>query len=75
MVLLPIVAVIVAVALTRSEPDPQARPRLVLGSSMIALPAPWACGTYGPGPRRRRPAGSTRPGSSDSRSAVRCQTV
>ncbi|MFZ0832838.1 MAG: DNA translocase FtsK, partial [Mycobacterium sp.] len=37
--LLPIVAVIVAVALTRSEPDPQARPRLVLGSAMITLPA------------------------------------
>ena len=38
-VLLPIVAVIVAVALMRSEPDPEARPRLVLGSAMIALPA------------------------------------
>jgi DNA segregation ATPase FtsK/SpoIIIE, S-DNA-T family len=38
-VLLPIVAVIVAVALMRSEPDPEARPRLVVGSAMIALPA------------------------------------
>ena len=38
-VLLPIVAVIVAVALMRSEPDPEARPRLVLGSAMIAFPA------------------------------------
>ncbi len=38
-VLLPIVAVIVAVALMRSEPDPEARPRLVLGSVMIAFPA------------------------------------
>jgi len=38
-VLLPIVAVIVAVALMRSEPDPEGRPRLVLGSAMIALPA------------------------------------
>jgi DNA segregation ATPase FtsK/SpoIIIE, S-DNA-T family len=38
-VLLPIVVVIVAVALMRSEPDPEARPRLVLGSAMIAFPA------------------------------------
>ena len=38
-VLLPIVAVIVAVALMRSEPDPEGRPRLVLGSAMIAFPA------------------------------------
>ena len=37
-VLLPIAAAIVAVALTRSEPDPESRPRLVLGSAMIALP-------------------------------------
>ena len=38
-VLLPIVAVVVAVALMRSEPNPEARPRLVLGSAMIAFPA------------------------------------
>jgi S-DNA-T family DNA segregation ATPase FtsK/SpoIIIE len=38
-VLLPVVAVIVAVALMRSEPDPEARPRLVLGSVMVAFPA------------------------------------
>ena len=38
-VLLPIVAVIVAVTLTRSQPHPEARPRLVLGSAMTALPA------------------------------------
>jgi S-DNA-T family DNA segregation ATPase FtsK/SpoIIIE len=38
-VLLPIVALVVAVALMRSEPDPESRPRLVLGSAMIALPA------------------------------------
>ncbi|MGZ4564620.1 MAG: DNA translocase FtsK, partial [Mycobacterium sp.] len=37
-VLLPIAAAIVAVALTRSEPDPESRPRLVLGSAMITLP-------------------------------------
>src|ERR1700732_4259496 len=38
-VLLPIVAGIVAVALMRSEPDPEARPRLGLGSGMSAFPA------------------------------------
>ncbi len=38
-VLLPIVALAVAAALMRSEPDPDSRPRVVLGSVMIALPA------------------------------------
>jgi S-DNA-T family DNA segregation ATPase FtsK/SpoIIIE len=38
-VLLPIVALIAAVMLMRTEPRPEARPRLVLGSAMIALPA------------------------------------
>ncbi|WP_120313236.1 FtsK/SpoIIIE family DNA translocase [Mycolicibacterium elephantis] len=38
-VVLPIVLVAVAVLLMRSEPDPDARPRLVLGAAMIALPA------------------------------------
>jgi DNA segregation ATPase FtsK/SpoIIIE, S-DNA-T family len=38
-VLLPVVALAVAVILMRSEPDPEARPRLVLGSVMISLPA------------------------------------
>jgi DNA segregation ATPase FtsK/SpoIIIE, S-DNA-T family len=37
-VLLPVVALVVAVALMRSEPDPESRPRLVLGSVMITLP-------------------------------------
>ena len=37
-VLLPIVAVIVAVALMRTEPDPEARPRLVLGSADDRVP-------------------------------------
>jgi DNA segregation ATPase FtsK/SpoIIIE, S-DNA-T family len=37
-VLLPVVALVVAVALMRSEPDPESRPRRVLGSAMIALP-------------------------------------
>ncbi len=37
--LVPIVLAGAAVALMRSEPDPDARPRLILGASMIALPA------------------------------------
>ena len=36
--LLPILIVGVAVVLMRTEPDPEARPRLVLGSLMIGLP-------------------------------------
>jgi DNA segregation ATPase FtsK/SpoIIIE, S-DNA-T family len=38
-VLLPIVAVAVAAVLMRSEPDSESRPRLMLGSAMVALPA------------------------------------
>jgi len=38
-VLLPIVFAAVAVVLMRTEPDPEARPRLILGAAMIALPA------------------------------------
>ncbi|HZQ33772.1 MAG TPA: DNA translocase FtsK 4TM domain-containing protein, partial [Mycobacterium sp.] len=38
-VLVPLVALLVAVVLMRTEPDPEARPRLVLGSAMITLPA------------------------------------
>jgi S-DNA-T family DNA segregation ATPase FtsK/SpoIIIE len=38
-VLLPLVAVGLAVVLMRSEPDPEARPRLVLGAAMVTLPA------------------------------------
>src|ERR1700694_3221537 len=37
--LLPVVLAAIAVVLMRTEPDPDARPRLVLGSAMIALPA------------------------------------
>ncbi len=37
--LLPVVLVAVAVVLMRSEPDPDARPRLILGAAMITLPA------------------------------------
>jgi S-DNA-T family DNA segregation ATPase FtsK/SpoIIIE len=37
--LLPIALVVVAVLLMRTEPDPDARPRLILGLAMIVLPA------------------------------------
>lgn len=38
-VLLPIALAAVGVVLMRSEPDPEARPRFILGAAMIALPA------------------------------------
>ena len=38
-VLLPIALAAVAVVLMRTEPDPEARPRLILGAAMIVLPA------------------------------------
>lgn len=38
-VLVPIVLGVIAVTLMRTEPDPESRPRLILGSAMIALPA------------------------------------
>ena len=38
-VLLPVALVAIAVVLMRTEPDPEARPRLSLGATMIALPA------------------------------------
>ncbi len=38
-VLVPIVLAGVAVVLMRTEPDPDSRPRMMLGSAMIALPA------------------------------------
>jgi DNA segregation ATPase FtsK/SpoIIIE, S-DNA-T family len=37
-VLVPIVVAAVAVVLMRTEPDPDARPRLILGAAMITLP-------------------------------------
>ena len=37
-VLLPLLAAAIAVGLMRTEPRPEARPRLVLGAAMIALP-------------------------------------
>ncbi len=38
-VLTPVVLALIAVVLMRTEPDPGARPRLVLGAAMVALPA------------------------------------
>src|ERR1700723_2213167 len=38
-VVLPVVTAAVAVLLMRTEPNPEARPRLVLGAAMVALPA------------------------------------
>ena len=39
MILLPIALAVIAVTLMRTEPDPESRPRLILGATMIALPA------------------------------------
>lgn len=38
-VVVPVVLAAIGVTLMRSEPDPEARPRLILGFAMIALPA------------------------------------
>ena len=38
-VLVPIALAVIAVTLMRSEPNPESRPRLILGAAMIALPA------------------------------------
>ncbi len=37
-VLLPILITVIAVTLMRTEPNPESRPRLILGTAMIALP-------------------------------------
>ncbi|WP_454789672.1 DNA translocase FtsK [Mycolicibacterium lutetiense] len=37
-VLVPVILGVIAVVLMRTEPDPESRPRLILGSAMIALP-------------------------------------
>ncbi|WP_197508207.1 DNA translocase FtsK [Mycobacterium sp. E802] len=37
-VLAPVILGVIAVVLMRTEPDPESRPRLILGSAMIALP-------------------------------------
>lgn len=56
-VLLPLIAAGVAVALMRTEPNPEARPRLILGASLIALSVLglrhlWAGSPELPGARR-----------------------
>lgn len=38
-VLVPVLLAVIGITLMRSEPDPEARPRLILGSAMIAVPA------------------------------------
>lgn len=38
-VLLPIALAVLGIGLMRSEPDPESRPRLILGAAMIVLPA------------------------------------
>ncbi|WP_374238422.1 DNA translocase FtsK 4TM domain-containing protein [Mycobacterium sp. PSTR-4-N] len=38
-VLVPLALAVIGVALMRSEPDPESRPRFILGAAMIALPA------------------------------------
>lgn len=38
-VLLPLALAVIGITLMRTEPDPEARPRLILGFAMIALPA------------------------------------
>ncbi len=59
-VLLPIALVAVAVSLMRTAPNPEARPRLILGAAMITLPALglWHLWSGSPGtPAGRRQAG------------------
>jgi S-DNA-T family DNA segregation ATPase FtsK/SpoIIIE len=56
-VLVPIVLAVVAVVLMRTEPDPDSRPRMILGVAMIALPALglwhlWAGSPEDPAARR-----------------------
>lgn len=53
----PVVLAAIAVVLMRSEPDPEARPRLILGAAMITLPALglwhlWSGSPQAPGERQ-----------------------
>lgn len=57
-VLVPLVLAVIGITLMRTEPDPDARPRLILGSVMIALPALglwhlWAGSPQDPTDRQR----------------------
>jgi S-DNA-T family DNA segregation ATPase FtsK/SpoIIIE len=60
-VVLPVVAAAVGVALMRTEPNPDARPRLILGGSLIALSVLGLCHLWAGSPEapelRRRAAG------------------
>jgi S-DNA-T family DNA segregation ATPase FtsK/SpoIIIE len=60
-VALPVVAAAVAVALMRTEPNPDARPRLILGGSLITLSVLGLCHLWAGSPEapelRRRAAG------------------
>ncbi|HYB37084.1 MAG TPA: DNA translocase FtsK [Mycobacterium sp.] len=60
-VVLPVVIAAVAVLLMRTEPDPDARPRLILGAALVALPVLglWHLGAGSPDTPdgRRRAAG------------------
>ena len=61
--------------LMRTEPNPESRPRLILGAAMIALPALGLWHLWSGSPEDPGRAASTPPGSSASPSAVRCRTV
>ncbi|CAN5466362.1 DNA translocase FtsK [soil metagenome] len=57
-VLLPILISVIAVVLMRTEPNPESRPRLILGTAMVALPAlglwhMWAGSPDSPDGRQR----------------------
>ncbi|GAA2806709.1 FtsK/SpoIIIE family DNA translocase [Mycolicibacterium pallens] len=57
-VLLPIAIAVIAVLLMRTEPNPEARPRLILGCAMVALPVLglwylWSGAPQDPGARQR----------------------
>ena len=60
-VLLPVVFAVIAVLLMRTEPNPEARPRLILGATMVALPVLglwhlWAGAPMDPAARQRAEA-------------------
>ena len=56
--LLPLALIAIAVVLMRTEPDPDARPRLILGAAMVTLPALglWHLWAGSPPDTRRSPA-------------------
>ena len=70
---LPVALIAIAVVLMRTEPDPEARPRLILGAAMVTLPALGLWHSVVRLARTRRRDASTPPDSSASPSAVRCR--